>query len=95
MEALKWVSSLILIAHPRMRRSRRFGRFKRRGVFLPDMPRRGEAAKRVGAGPMDVVATHVVATAIERFPRKAGAGSLRARRLSAACGRIGGNRREV
>jgi hypothetical protein len=47
-------------------RSRRVGRFKRRGVFLPDMPRRGEAAIRDGAGPVDVLATHVAASAIER-----------------------------
>ena len=47
-------------------RSRRVGRFKRRGVFLPDSPRRGEAAIRVGAGPVDVVATRVAAAAIGR-----------------------------
>ena len=53
-------------------RSRRVGRFKRRGVFLPDMPRRGEAATRVGAGPVDVVATRVAAAAIERVRENAG-----------------------
>ncbi len=55
-----------MVAHRKVRRSRRFGCFKRRGAFLPDSPRRGEAAFRVGAGPVDVLATHVAASAIER-----------------------------
>ena len=54
-------------------RSRRVGRFYRQRAFLPDGCWRGEAATRVGAGPVDVVATRVAAAAIrrrrERIPR--------------------------
>ncbi len=66
MEALKCACSLKTIALRKECRSRRFGRFNRRRAFLPDCCWRGVAAFRVGAGPMDVVATHVAATAFER-----------------------------
>jgi hypothetical protein len=81
MDVLKWACSLLTIALRKKCRSRRFGRFHARGLFLPDMPRGGEAANRDGAGPVNVVATHVAATAIERVHKYDATAPLNAEEL--------------
>jgi len=71
-----------------VRRSRRAGRFSRQRAFLPDGCWRGEAATRVGAGPVDVVATRVAAAAIERVREDAGSVLQRAEDSTGSCGGV-------
>ncbi|MEX2716132.1 MAG: hypothetical protein Q6370_007515 [Candidatus Sigynarchaeota archaeon] len=67
-----------------MRRSRRTGRSKAGAAFLPDGRAAAGAAARGGAGPMDVLATRVPATAIERV-RMDAVGSPRRAEVSPGC----------